>query len=345
MYAQVHGVLRQVLAEQGQQVPPEASTLFGLAPRPFGAYDDLSTPLPAATVATALPAPLMDLADPGAGFLGSVGAVQPAELIALLGRAPERSPDVLLRLTRAYLDAGQPELAAGTLTELAARPDAPIDDWRLDWHHGLVALAAGEIGAAREHFDTVYGQLPGELSARLGYAVTSELDADLPTAARHYAAIWATDRSSLSALFGLARTRLRQGDRRGAADALDQVPEAASHRVAAQVAKVRALLAGASPAEPAAAELVDAAAAVEALDLTGAVRDTLTAEVLEVALAWARPRQPSAADQVFGVPLAEERLRERLSAVYRSLARQSVRREERVALVDRANQVRPWTWL
>jgi serine/threonine-protein kinase PknG len=67
--------------------------------------------------------------------------------------------------------------------------------------------------------------------------------------------------------------------------------------------------------------------------------------VLEVALAWARPRQPSAADQVFGVPLAEERLRERLSAVYRSLARQSVRREERVALVDRANQVRPWTWL
>ncbi|MGW4466884.1 tetratricopeptide repeat protein [Micromonospora sp. NPDC004704] len=345
MYAQVHGVLRQVLAEQGQEVPPTASTLFGLAPRPFGAYDDLTTPVPAAMVATALPAPLMDLADPGAGFLGSVGAVQPAELIGLLGRAPERSRDVLLRLTRAYLDAGQPELAAGTLTELAARPDAPVDDWRLDWHHGLVALASGDIGAARQHFDTVYGLLPGELPARLGYAVTSELDGDLPTAERHYAAVWATERSSLSALFGLARTRLGQGDRRGAAAALDEVPETASYRVPAQVAKVRALLSGARVADPAEVDLVDAAVAAEAIDLTGAARDSLTAEVLEVALAWAVPRQPAGTEQVFGVPLAEERLRERLAEVYRSLARQSVLRQERVALVDRANQVRPWTWL
>jgi serine/threonine-protein kinase PknG len=345
MYAQVHGVLRQVLAEQGQEVPPSASTLFGLAPRPFGAYDDLTTPVPAAMVATALPAPLMDLADPGAGFLGSVGAVAPAELIGLLGRAPERSRDVLLRLTRAYLDAGQPELAAGTLTELAARPDAPVDDWRLDWHHGLVALASGEIGAAREHFDTVYGLLPGELAARLGYAVASELDGDLPAAERHYGAVWATERSSLSALFGLARTRLRQDDRRGAAAALDEVPEAASHRVPAQIAKVRALLAGARPAESASGDLVAAAGAAEALDLTGAARDSLTAEVLEVALAWAVPRQTDAAEQVFGVPLAEGRLRERLAEVYRSLARHAVSRGERVALVDRANQVRPWTWL
>ncbi|RKR88666.1 serine/threonine-protein kinase PknG [Micromonospora pisi] len=345
MYAQVHGVLRQVLAEQGQEVPPEASTLFGLAPRPFGAYDDLRTPLPAATVATALPAPLMDLADPGAGFLGSIGALQPAELIALLGRAPERSRDVLLRLTRAYLDAGQPELAAGTLTELAAQPGAPVDDWRLDWHRGLVALAAGEIGTAREHFDSVYGRLPGELVSRLGYAVASELDGDLATAERHYAAVWATERSSLSALFGLARTRLRQGDRRGAATALDQVPEAASHRLPAQIAKVRALLGAVRPDRPEADELVDAASTVKALDLTGAARDSLTAEVLEVALAWRIPQQPSVAGMVFDVPLVEDRLRERLAEVYRSLARQSVRRRERIALVDRANRVRPWTWL
>ncbi|MFK3984617.1 tetratricopeptide repeat protein [Micromonospora sp. NPDC050397] len=369
MYAQTRGVLRQVLAAQGQEVAPEASTLFGLAPRPFGAYDDLTTPLAAETLATALPAPLMDLADSGAGFLGSIGAVQPAELIALLGRAPERSRDVLLRLTRAYLDAGQPELAAGTLTELAARPGTPADDWRLAWHHGLVALASGEAGAAREHFDTVYGWLPGELPARLGYAVACELGGDLAGAERHYEAVWATERSSLSALFGLARTRLRQGDRRGAATALDQAPETASHRSTAQIAKVRALLGGVAPAGPGVAELVDAAATVEALDLPGTVRESLTAEVLEKALAWSVPRLtpnqtqkrpsglmskgtsgqvPAQSDppgRVFGVPLVEDRLRERLAGVYRSLARQSVRRQERVALVDRANQVRPWTWL
>ncbi|GAB3146740.1 serine/threonine-protein kinase [Micromonospora sonneratiae] len=343
MHIQVRGVLRQVLAERGKEPPPEASALFGIAPRPFGAYDNLAEPVPAATVATALPAPLVDLTDPGAGFLGSIGAARPAELIAMLGRAPERTRDVLLRLVRAHLDAEHPEAATEALAEAAARADVDAEDWRLRWHRGLIALAVGDVPAARGHFDAVYGLLPGELAARLGYAAACELDGELMTAARHYAAVWATGRSSISAVFGLARTRLRQGDRRGATEALDQVPDTVSHRTPAQIAKIRVLLGTGLSTGPAEADLVEAAESVEALPLTGSTRDTLTAEVLEGALAWVLPRQRDASGQVFGVPLRERPLRARLERAYRSLARQSMHRQERIALVDRANEVRPWT--
>ncbi|GAB2956582.1 serine/threonine-protein kinase [Micromonospora polyrhachis] len=344
MRAQVRGVLRQVLAERGTEPPPEASPLFGLTPRPFGAHEDLTEPVPAATIATTLPAPLVDLADPGAGFLGSIGAVRPAELIALLGRAPERTRDVLLRLVRAHLEAGHPEAAAETLAEATARGHGDDRDWRLNWHRGLVALASDEIATARAEFDTVYGLVPGELAARLGLAAATELAGDTATAARHYGAVWATDRSSISAVFGLARTRLSQGDRRGATAALDQVPETASHRVPAQIAKVRVLLSAEPTAGTSEAELVDAAATVEGLPVTGSTRDALTAEVLEAALTWRLPRQRGSAGRVFGVALDESALRLRLERAYRSLARQSMRRRDRVALVDRANAVRPWTW-
>jgi serine/threonine-protein kinase PknG len=47
--------------------------------------------------------------------------------------------------------------------------------------------------------------------------------------------------------------------------------------------------------------------------------------------------------EIGGVPAQENALRDGLEAAYRQLASMSDEREERVRLVDAANQVRRWT--
>ena len=72
----------------------------------------------------------------------------------------------------------------------------------------------------------------------------------LDNAAEYYRLVWTTDRSYVSAAFGLARVRFAAGDRAGAVRALESVPEASIHFTAARVAAVRARLRARSPQEP-----------------------------------------------------------------------------------------------
>ena len=89
-----------------------------------------------------------------------------------------------------------------------------------------------------------------------------------------------------------------------------------------------------------------AAAIVEGLPSERHERAPLAARVLEACLALVRcdgaTTDPSTS--VMGIPFDERSIRLELEATYRSLARQAAGREQRNALVDRANQVRPRSW-
>ena len=77
---------------------------------------------------------------------------------------------------------------------------------------GLVALAAGDHAGAISAFNSVYGQLPGELAPKLALARACELGGEAEIAAQMYAQCAKTDAAYVApAQFGLARLAATAG--------------------------------------------------------------------------------------------------------------------------------------
>ncbi|MFG3708249.1 tetratricopeptide repeat protein [Micromonospora sp. NPDC047670] len=337
MREQLRGVRRQVASASDGVPRPTRSTLFSPSACAFGLHTD-GAALDVVEIMLGLPAPLVDGADPAAGFLASLGPADPAELIEQLRTAPEQTAQVTYRAVRAHLAAGRVD-EAGPL--LAGFPEE-LRDWSLWWHRGLVALVGRDFATARRRFEQVYGWLPGEVSTRLAYAVACELDGDARTAADHYRGVWDADPGVVAAAFGLARCLLATADARSAADALLKVPESSRASTVAVTCAVRILLDA-----PGDEQRLDAA-----LDAAGMVdklppfdeREQVEAHILRIALDCdlAAGRHPGR--RLFGHPLDEDALRRAFERRCRSRARRTADRRERIALVDLANAYRPVTW-
>lgn len=342
MAGQLMGVLREVLSAEDAVARPAVSGLFGVERSPFGtAAGDTSAAatdaLDPADVAAALPLPLVDLTDPGAALIATLGA-DPVAAIEALRQAPEQTVEIGLRLVRAHLDAGSHNEAAAALAAVA------VDDWRADWFGGLIALAGAEVGRARTAFDRVYSAVPGEAAALLAVAATDELAGDTESATRRYDRVWRVDRGFLSAAFGLARVRLNHGDRTGAVDVLDQVPDSSSQHQVAQVAALRARLDGDGDALTD-VDLADASTRLNRLRLDTARQAGLAVEIFRTALSWLPAQSAPSGTRVLGQELTEESIRLGLEQAYRTLAALQTDKTARYTLVDLANSVRPRTLL
>lgn len=358
MADQLTGVLREIMALGTNKPRPAASTVFGPESRTFGVHlvvpeTGASVPLPdAAEVVAGLPIPQVDTDDPAAGVLATTTALDPREAIEALATAPRESIEVRLRIVRARIELGefveaQRQLQAAQY--LAIRHGFP-HDWRIDWYRGLIELAGGRPRVAHVAFDSVYDDLPGEIAPKLALAVSAEGVGDYFGAARFYELVWRTDRTYVSAAFGLARVYLAQGARASAVEVLEAVPPTSTHYVDAQVAaikiKSRVQGNGAEPGRVSETDLVDASSRLERLNLDAERRTRLTAEVLEAAYEWLRaPGRPasSGSSKVLGCELEERDVRFGLERCYRTLARLAGSTADRVELVDRANAIRPRT--
>nr|WP_084713786.1 serine/threonine-protein kinase [Streptacidiphilus rugosus] len=315
-------------------------------------------PLDTRAAALALPVPRIDPGDPNAGFLASLMATAPEEVLTALQTAPVNSVELRLRGLRAVIEQGGLTAVQAALNELSA--DFP-DDWRVVWYRGLAALVASAqpggpearaaLSAAAEAFDAVYDAFPGEAAPKLALGVCAEALGEREDAAEFYRLVWTTDRAYVSAAFGLARVLLASGDRPGAVAALESVPEASTHYVAARVAAVRARLRERAAQEPLRADLDASSRQLDGLGLDARRREELSVEVLGKALGWVLAGRPDVTAPA-GAPLtllghsAEERdLRFALEASYRVLARLADSTEQRIAWVERANRTRPKTWV
>ncbi|MFE0577922.1 tetratricopeptide repeat protein [Streptomyces sp. NPDC058874] len=321
--------------------PEPAATPHAGAVRPATTVDARDTAL-------ALPVPLVDAADPNAGFLTGLAASAPGDLLGALASAPTDSAELRLRELRARLELGDPASAGEALAELEARHP---DDWRVVWARGIASLATGDDETAALSFDAVYDAFPGEPAPKLALGLCAEVLGQLDNAAEYYRLVWITDPGFVSAAFGLARVQLAAGDRDGAVHTLESVPEASIHYTAARVAAVRARLRDRSPQEPLLADLSAAADQVEALRRFGLDperQELLATEVLGSALDWvlsgSRGADPGRTS-LLGSQLDERGLRFGLERSYRVLARLARRGEERIELVERANRFRPRTWV
>jgi serine/threonine-protein kinase PknG len=364
MAEQLTGVLREVLAIRDGNPRPSFSLLFSPELQAIGAEaGDMegtgwATSVHArpatAQIAAGLPVPQVNIADPAAGYLATLSTLDPRQLTVALSaavrgeagtpRAVAESAETRLALARALIVAGDLDHAASTLSELATGQHA--GDWRITWYHGLRELAAGKPEAAQADFDAVYSELPGELAPQLALGFAAEAARNQPTAARYFERVWTVDRSHVSAAFALARIRLAGGrDRAGAITALAAVPPTSSQYVTAQITAVRMHLTRLDHVAVTPGDLREAADRLERLTLDASRREYLRSEILRAALAALTAGQAVGDDRLLGFEPAEHPLRCGLEQSYRTLGRMAPDQAQRIVLVDRANEVRPRTWL
>ncbi|PXY34447.1 serine/threonine protein kinase [Prauserella sp. PE36] len=357
MADQLTGVLREIMSLGTRKQRPAPSNVYGPETNTFGVdmvvpEPGQSVPLPdPAEVVAGLPIPQVHTDDAGAGVLATTASADPRTAIEALANAPRESIEVRLRIVRARIELGELAEANRQLQAaqyLAIKAGYP-HDWRIDWYRGLIELAGGRPRVAHVAFDSVYDELPGEIAPKLAMAFSAESVGDYFNASRLYELVWRTDRSYVSAAFGLARVYLAQGARASAIEVLESVPSSSTHHVAAQVAaiKIKTRITGGGAEDTRERDIVDAGARLERLALDAERRTRLSAEVLEAAFHWVTSggsgngRVQGA--KVLGCDLSERELRFGLERCYRSLARLAGSAEQRIELVDKANAIRPRT--
>jgi serine/threonine-protein kinase PknG len=345
MADQLYGVLREIVSDEQGRPAPAPSNQFGGPLRGAHEHPDWR----------ALPHPQVDSDDPAAGYLATITTADPQQTIAQLNAAPKRTVEVDLRHAAALIGLGDWGAVDETLDAIEA---SDRWEWRARWYRGLAALAMERPAEARTHFTSVYQLLPGELAPKLALGMACESDQQFAEAAGWYDIVSRTDPSFTAATFGLARCRLEAGDRAGALAAYDRVPDSSSAYLEAQTARIHRLVAGPYAANGTGNgtdgdgnvtvdELLSAGAILASLPIRGGERTRLEAELLEAALALVQ-RGALVGDgrsDLLGCRLLERDLRIGVERSYRELARWAANSMERIQLVDRANQVRPRTWI
>ncbi|MFC5266528.1 tetratricopeptide repeat protein [Kribbella qitaiheensis] len=331
---QLLGVLREVVAEkQGVKAAQHsASSLL------FGSPGDLAAGLgDAAAPWQRLPSLATDGSDKMAGWLKTVSVPDPAQRLELLVNAPESSAQVLLEIALAALESGQYDMVDTAVADLLAEDPW---EWRAVWMSGLVALARDDASTAQSAFNAVYGQVPGELAPKLALAVSCEISGEYDVAEGLYLTCARTDANYIApSAFGLAAIRSNRGDLDGAVAALDLVPRTSGAYVRARRQRA-GLLAGSGRGL---AALAEAMSNIEDLTIDPVDRANLSASVFQNALDEVRKSGPEPALRIAGREATEPDLRNGLEEAYRELAGQAHSRQERIALVDLANDVRGWT--
>jgi serine/threonine-protein kinase PknG len=343
---QLTGVLHEIAAADSGTPRPRISAHFSPQRAIYGAGWDV--PLTAASVITALGVPKVDASDPGAALLATTSGTSPAQLEQALHHAfggwnqrSSSSVEVPLRLVRASLEVGAVDDARKRLVDLES---VMSGDWRLKWYSGQCALLEGTFDEAATDFGDVLAMLPGELDPKLALAATAELRDARDEAARYYETVWRTNHSFYSAAFGLARQRARAGDRAGAIATLDQITTASAHFTAAGLAAIEILLDGRSPESEDETALLDAGKRASALTLESATkRATIRLKVLGAALDWLEAGNTPRAARLLGSDFDAYGLRAGMEVYYRALAHETVDMWERIALVEKANAIRPRT--
>jgi serine/threonine-protein kinase PknG len=341
MADQLLGVLREVVAADTGQPRPAASTLFSgdmLALTAGGNLDSLVADY------RHLPVPTLDSKDPAFNALLNASAIADAkqrrEAIELIREQQPKSTEASLRLAEASIELRQFREAESILAELEANDPW---DWRVPWYQGRSLLAQKKGRDAKPAFDRVYFDLPGELSPKLALGLAAEQAKDYVLAIQMYDIVLATDRSYVTAAFGLARCRRALNDRAAAVAALEQVPQTSSLFTRSRVESAR-ILVDRDRTSPNIQELQKASAAIEALTLEGMDRHRLAQQVLETALhlVTSKSLTPRSDLAILGQSLQEVSLRQGLEKVLRSMAHLSTG-DEKIRLVDAANKVRPKT--
>jgi len=336
---QLVGVLREVVAVTS----PPASGSLGSSPSTL--FETAST---AAERTSWFDLPVLrpDPADPMADWISGVTVTDPAHRVEVLRTAPTVTPAVHLALAYAGLEGGMSAVVQESTDAILA--DDPWS-WRAVWLLGLLALSEGRVADAVASFNTVYGEIPGELAPKLALAVACEAAGEHDVARRLYTVCARTDAAyAASARFGLARIAAQAHDFGSALDALDGIPQTSRSWPAARAERSRLLIARAAVPGAGGGGLADLAAAYDANEASGLEpyrHAVATVEILSAALDRVRSEGARSDVSVGGVAATEPGLRRAIEAAWRSAAQYAPDGTERIRCVDNANRIRPRSWV
>ncbi|HEY9609170.1 tetratricopeptide repeat protein, partial [Allocoleopsis sp.] len=341
MADQLLGVLREVVATETNTPRPATSNVFSgdmLALTSSSGFEPIRADY------HQLPIPILDSTDPGFNAILNAGTIpdpikRSVSLEQIVNRFPT-SMEALLRFANSLIDTG--DYGEANLTLAQAEEKDPWD-WRVLWYKGRSFMAQGNAKDAQAAFDQVYFDLPGELAPKLALGLAAEQVRNYQLAIKMYDLVSRTDPSYTSAAFGLARCLCVTGNRNGAVAALERVPQASSLFTRSRVEIARTLI-NTERSAPGTKELKDASIAIEALTLEGMDRYRLTRQVLQTALdlVTSKTLTPVSSIAILGQPLEEVHLRKGLEKALRNMAHLASG-DEKIRLVDEANQVRPRT--
>ncbi|WKD62003.1 Serine/threonine-protein kinase PknG [Corynebacterium ciconiae DSM 44920] len=159
-----------------------------------------------------------------------------------------------------------------------------------------------------------------------------------------YQLVWATNPTTVSSAFGLARQLYAEGQANLAVAALDKVPQASRHQRMAQLSTIMMLISGESNESA----IRRAARRLEEIPTNEPRYLQLQAAVTAAGLYWLRSNDLAEAcspNELFDDPFTQTGLRYGLARCLRGLARSAHHTLHRYELIDMANKVRPTTWL
>jgi serine/threonine-protein kinase PknG len=360
MADQLLGILREMVAQETQIPRPASSAIFG--------SDALSDAISSFEVIQPnerqLPAVILNNLDPAFQSLIGVIAVphlqQRAGLLIQLEKKFPESQEAPLQLANTLIDLGQYDGALELLNELREKQGW---DWRIAWYRGKLHLTiaslakesfdpnqAGEsfeemhnLKKAKESFEEVYAELPGELAPKIALGLVEERSNKLEQAAKLYDRVSLTDPSYVTATFGLARCLAATGKRQEAVKVLDRIPTSSSIYVRSQVEKARFLVSD-KVKPPAAGDLQQASLVIEAAALEDGEKHRLSCDLFKSALLLVTTQtiKSDRSLQLLGQSMEEVSLRSGLEKSLRAMAHLATG-EDKIHLVDEANRVRPKT--
>ena len=186
---QLLGVLREVIAIRDGIAHPAQHSLFSPQRTTFGTKHlvfrtdqlidgiDRTVEITPQEVLSALPTPLIDRSDVGAGLLSGTSYAEPQEALESLRQAMqtpeyEHSAEIPFGVVRAMLDLG---LTAQARHWLSQFDDRLRNNWRFHWYRALTELVRGDFVAAQKDFAQVLNIVPGEAAPKLALAAVDEL--------------------------------------------------------------------------------------------------------------------------------------------------------------------------
>lgn len=166
-------------------------------------------------------------------------------------------------------------------------------------------------------------------------------------AMRLYGLVWATNPTTISSAFGLARQLMAEGLVDSAVAALDRVPQNSRHNRLARFTTILILISDASLLTE--TRIRRAARRLATMPTNEPRLEQIKLAVMSAALNWLRKRKaegsgPVSTEQIFDADFTERGLRLGLERGLRQLARQTQFPLHRFHLVDMANKIRPRTW-
>jgi serine/threonine-protein kinase PknG len=337
---QLFGVLREIVALKSDPKPAESKvfTYDNL----IDAEDVLGTRKPEMRL---LPALKMDVNDIAASELIRLASVaDPQKRAPLIGEVAKKygkqSVEARLWYADALISNGEYDPANQILDALDAEDEF---DWKVAWYRGKLRLVTGDGQAARNEFDKVYFEMPGEVAPKLAIAFAAERAGDIPIATAFYERVARTDPNNTTAVFGLARCLQANKDFSGAAIALDMVPVNHSLYMQSRIALANVLMHDEASMDNA---LLDKAAqTIASISTESGILYRLSARLLSCAAVMiaAGKFPPDNSRKLLGSAINEHDLRVGAESAYRKAARYTQDPGEKITLIDSANEIRPVT--